>query len=356
MKKKTKDVLEKQLWHGTKHKSSEAICRQNFDFRISGSNVGTLYGQGSYFHRQANYSNSYTELENDVRRMFLARVLVGSYATGDKSLKRPPPIDPSNPLGDLHDSCVDDDSDPSIFVIFDTSQAYPEYLIEYNNSHDPVTSHTSHTKAIDLSTSPSSRPTPYSHYTSPSASSRPTNSSSPSYNYNTTGARTKSSQRHTSHGGSSTTSFVPPRSTARSKASSSSAGTSSSTSHWVRPSSSSASYNTPASNASSHTSRGSTTHTGYVTSHSHVQTSSHSTSASKPTGYVGQPVVYNDSSSDEDNEDQYPDQTTSSTHDQNNDDYDPYYDDYDEIRSRFNLQAAYDSKSNQAASKRCCIQ
>ena len=134
MKAGSKYVLEEQLFHGTTRDSSEAICRQNFDFRISGTRVGTRYGQGSYFHRQASYSDSYTALEFNIRRMFLVRVLVGSYANGDSSMKRPPPKDPNQPYGDLHDSCVDDVTDPSIFVIFETSQAYPEYVIEYNKS------------------------------------------------------------------------------------------------------------------------------------------------------------------------------------------------------------------------------
>ena len=130
-------VDEKQLWHGTSKESSEAICRQNFDFRISGSNVGTLYGQGSYFANNANYSDKYSRPESNIRRMFLVRVLVGSFVKGKPEYKRPPPKDPHEPLGDLHDACVDNELNPSIYVVFDKSQAYPEYLIEYKRSSDP---------------------------------------------------------------------------------------------------------------------------------------------------------------------------------------------------------------------------
>ncbi|XP_072035091.1 uncharacterized protein [Amphiura filiformis] len=138
-KNKGQPVLEKQLWHGTKKESSEAICRQNFDFRISGSNVGTLYGQGSYFACKARYSDSYSTTENNLRRMFLVRVLVGSFVAGKREYKRPPNINPDDPLSDLYDSCVDREVDPSIYVVFDKAQTYPEYLIEYVRSTDQPT-------------------------------------------------------------------------------------------------------------------------------------------------------------------------------------------------------------------------
>ena len=39
------DVTEKQLFHGTDSKFIEAICLNNFDWRICGTH-GTVYGQG----------------------------------------------------------------------------------------------------------------------------------------------------------------------------------------------------------------------------------------------------------------------------------------------------------------------
>jgi len=93
---------------------------------------GVAYGQGSYFACQASYSHNYAGSDSsNYRYMFLARVLVGDYAVGNRSLTRPPPKDPSNPYGELYDSCVNDENNPSIFVIFDNSQAYPEFMITY---------------------------------------------------------------------------------------------------------------------------------------------------------------------------------------------------------------------------------
>lgn len=49
-------VEEKLLFHGTMKKHIKAICDSGFDFRLSGSATGTLYGKGSYFAKDAKYS------------------------------------------------------------------------------------------------------------------------------------------------------------------------------------------------------------------------------------------------------------------------------------------------------------
>ncbi|XP_023671056.2 protein mono-ADP-ribosyltransferase PARP12-like [Paramormyrops kingsleyae] len=118
---------EKLLFHGTDSKHVDAICQQNFDWRICGTH-GTAYGKGSYFARDAKYSHGYTK-SSGIRTMFVCRVLVGEYTEGDSSYLRPP----SKDGGDVHfyDSCVDDINDPSIYVVFEKYQVYPEYLIQY---------------------------------------------------------------------------------------------------------------------------------------------------------------------------------------------------------------------------------
>lgn len=78
-------------------------------------------------------------LQQDVpkARMFLARVLVGKFVGGSPKLRKPPPLCPKeDPYGKCYDSCVDDVNNPKIFVIFDSNQAYPEYLIEYSYVQD----------------------------------------------------------------------------------------------------------------------------------------------------------------------------------------------------------------------------
>lgn len=120
-------VSERHLFHGTSKKYIDAICQQGFDWRVSGASVGTKYGKGSYFARDASFSYPYT----DCSTLFLVRVLVGEFAKGSLDVVRPPPKDPNQPYVNLYDSCVDKLDDPSIFVIFSQEQAYPEWLVEY---------------------------------------------------------------------------------------------------------------------------------------------------------------------------------------------------------------------------------
>ena len=135
MREQRKPMREKWLFHGTTPDVIDAICTRNFDHRVCGKN-GTKYGQGSYFAVDAsysnNYSNNYRKTEDDeTRYMFLAKVLTGEFIRGKEDFRRPPLKDPSNLAGDLYDSCVDDENQPKIFVIFDNEQCYPSYLIKY---------------------------------------------------------------------------------------------------------------------------------------------------------------------------------------------------------------------------------
>eukprot|EP00063_Salmo_salar_P034036 XP_014008871.1 PREDICTED: poly [ADP-ribose] polymerase 12-like [Salmo salar] len=124
-----KNSKELHLFHGTDPKHVDAICRDNFDWRLCGTN-GTVYGEGSYFARDAKYSHSYTS-DSGVRSMFACRVLVGDYTLGNSDLRRPPPKGEGSPT--LYDSCVDNVLKPSIYVVFEKHQVYPEFLIKYDD-------------------------------------------------------------------------------------------------------------------------------------------------------------------------------------------------------------------------------
>ena len=127
-------VNEKNLFHGTTPDSVEAICKQNFDWRLHGRNASS-YGEGSYFAVSASYSHSYAKRDGNMSQfVFLTKVLVGSYAVGRSNYRRPPLKQPSNPASDLYDSCVNNKSNPTIFVVFDTDQLYPEYIIQYSSA------------------------------------------------------------------------------------------------------------------------------------------------------------------------------------------------------------------------------
>ncbi|XP_067090750.1 protein mono-ADP-ribosyltransferase PARP12 isoform X2 [Osmerus mordax] len=123
-----KTVDEKHLFHGTDSSLIDAICEQNFDWRVCGTN-GTLYGKGSYFARDASYSSRYAQGRGSRSIMFVALVLVGEFTRGSGSFVKPP----AKRTGKgFYDSCVDQERDPSIFVVFEKHQIYPEYIIKYS--------------------------------------------------------------------------------------------------------------------------------------------------------------------------------------------------------------------------------
>ncbi|XP_025082031.1 poly [ADP-ribose] polymerase 11-like [Pomacea canaliculata] len=130
-----KGVDERQLFHGTPTlQAARGICANSFDFRRSGENVGAVLGKGAYFSTTAKYSHKFTSVHipakgDPTRFMFLGRILVGQYTLGRSSYTKPP----ERVRLKLYDSCVDNLSNPTIFVIFDLTQSYPEYLIQYTD-------------------------------------------------------------------------------------------------------------------------------------------------------------------------------------------------------------------------------
>uniref|UniRef100_A0A3Q3XAI2 Uncharacterized protein n=1 Tax=Mola mola TaxID=94237 RepID=A0A3Q3XAI2_MOLML len=118
-----KTVNQQYLFHGTDESLIEAISEQNFDWRVCGVH-------GSYFARDASTSNRYSSVKTIQKKiMFVALVLVGDYTQGNSSYVRPPLKANSKTF---YDSCVNCERDPSIYVIFDKQQIYPEYLIKYS--------------------------------------------------------------------------------------------------------------------------------------------------------------------------------------------------------------------------------
>ncbi|XP_038242205.1 protein mono-ADP-ribosyltransferase TIPARP-like isoform X2 [Dermochelys coriacea] len=129
---------ERHLFHGTSAGAVPAICKHNLDPRLSGKHAA-LYGQGSYFARRASYSHRYAPpAEAGLRHVFLCKVLVGRSALGQPALRRPPPLDAGDPASDLYDSCVDSLSDPQIYVVFDSDQCYPYFLLQYRQLEEVV--------------------------------------------------------------------------------------------------------------------------------------------------------------------------------------------------------------------------
>ncbi|XP_073490642.1 protein mono-ADP-ribosyltransferase PARP14-like [Aquarana catesbeiana] len=121
-------INEKELFHGTDFASIQHVNHNGFNRSHAGKN-GTLYGNGTYFAVNANYSVNYASPgRNGQKHMYLARVLTGLYCAGYEGMIAPPAKNAANPT-DLYDSVTDDVQNPSMFVIFNDIQAYPEYHI-----------------------------------------------------------------------------------------------------------------------------------------------------------------------------------------------------------------------------------
>jgi hypothetical protein len=123
------DVGEELLFHGCSEETVASICDQNFDWRRAGSKFGHRFGYGSYFALASSYSHHFTHPNDQgVRYMFVSKVLVGLTCLGHDDMK----YLPENHGTVQFDTAVDDVSNPSIFVKFDSSEYYPAYLIQYS--------------------------------------------------------------------------------------------------------------------------------------------------------------------------------------------------------------------------------
>uniref|UniRef100_A0A8C1QZM9 Poly [ADP-ribose] polymerase n=1 Tax=Cyprinus carpio TaxID=7962 RepID=A0A8C1QZM9_CYPCA len=123
---------EKLLFHGTGSDKTDQINNQGFNRSFAGMH-GALYGNGTYFAVDPSYSaQGFSKPDAKGRkRIYLARVLVGDFTQGRKGIRTPPKK--SSQSVDLYDSVTDKTNNPSMFVIFNDVQAYPEYLITFRN-------------------------------------------------------------------------------------------------------------------------------------------------------------------------------------------------------------------------------
>uniref|UniRef100_UPI00398F08FE protein mono-ADP-ribosyltransferase PARP14-like isoform X2 n=1 Tax=Pristiophorus japonicus TaxID=55135 RepID=UPI00398F08FE len=126
---------EKLLYHGTSPETCSKINADGFNRSYCGLNA-TFYGNGTYFAQNAQYSahDTYSKPDATGRKvMYRARVLTGEYCKGEKDLKEPPLKDQQANSRDRYDSVTDKMLSPEVFVVFQDNQAYPEYLITFQN-------------------------------------------------------------------------------------------------------------------------------------------------------------------------------------------------------------------------------
>uniref|UniRef100_A0A3Q3LXD4 Poly [ADP-ribose] polymerase n=1 Tax=Labrus bergylta TaxID=56723 RepID=A0A3Q3LXD4_9LABR len=128
----TYPVIERTLYHGTSETSVKEICVHGFNRSFS-----TVYGQGVYFAVNSGLSvqDQYSPPNADGHKfIFVSKVLTGDYTKGCHSMKTAP----LKETGDIplrYESVTDDITKPSMFVIFNDTQAFPEYLITCQRIH-----------------------------------------------------------------------------------------------------------------------------------------------------------------------------------------------------------------------------
>nr|XP_021548537.1 zinc finger CCCH-type antiviral protein 1 [Neomonachus schauinslandi] len=125
---KMNNRTEKTLFYATSRIHVESICKNNFDWILHGTGE-TKYGKGIYFTKDAIHSHKNCQGDTKNIVMFVARVLVGDFTQGEMGSTGPPPPP--------YDSYVDIRLNPSVFVIFEKNQIYPEYVIEYTELDKP---------------------------------------------------------------------------------------------------------------------------------------------------------------------------------------------------------------------------
>lgn len=158
----THPVVERTLYHGTSETSVKEICVHGFNRSFCGKNgqlqdsfelslsrlecdrhlltlcccfwcshTATVYGQGVYFAVNSSLSvqDQYSPPNADQYKfIFVSKVLTGDFTKGCHSMKTAP----LKETGDIplrYDSVTDDINKPTMFVIFNDTQAFPEYLI-----------------------------------------------------------------------------------------------------------------------------------------------------------------------------------------------------------------------------------
>ena len=126
--------MRRLLFHGTQAVDAIVNSTDGHGFLplLAGTAVGAIYGDGTYFARDAKYSDGgYARtLPSGQKQMLVVDVLVGRAARGTQGDKMCPLLPGERYT--KYNSLVDNVAAPAIFVVQHSNQAYPAYLITYH--------------------------------------------------------------------------------------------------------------------------------------------------------------------------------------------------------------------------------
>lgn len=124
--KSTEKMNERWLWHGTSHENIQKICDRGF---LRQYQENFTYGRGTYFSKHSILAQEHSPSDQkNSKYLILSRVLVGNYIVGNSGT-----IDLSEISTNQRqiNSTVDHQDDPTMAVMYQDGQAYPEFIIVF---------------------------------------------------------------------------------------------------------------------------------------------------------------------------------------------------------------------------------
>eukprot|EP00927_Polykrikos_kofoidii_P008319 TRINITY_DN13450_c0_g2_i1.p1 TRINITY_DN13450_c0_g2~~TRINITY_DN13450_c0_g2_i1.p1 ORF type:complete len:566 (+),score=58.40 TRINITY_DN13450_c0_g2_i1:65-1699(+) len=130
------DINEWLLWHGASAQGARHIAEQEFKQLYAGSTTGTLYGKGTYFSDSCTKADEYAKETgySNVRTLLLCRVTGGRVRYTDEVTPNAAALENCVFRGPCDSVLGDREKARDTFkeiVIYDSSQAYPEFLVHY---------------------------------------------------------------------------------------------------------------------------------------------------------------------------------------------------------------------------------
>mmetsp|Transcript_69399 Transcript_69399/g.137209 ORF Transcript_69399/g.137209 Transcript_69399/m.137209 type:complete len:717 (-) Transcript_69399:122-2272(-) len=134
------DLNEVYLWHGTSVRVALSIAQEDFRLDTAGRNVGTMYGRGIYLAENSTKADEYAKDDpggfyDGVFAMLLCRVCLGKFFY---TTERNEDAIKSYESGEFDSTCGDRAKSVGTFrefVVYDSDQLYPEYVILYQRCH-----------------------------------------------------------------------------------------------------------------------------------------------------------------------------------------------------------------------------